>query len=118
MRRYYYKDKKEIEKLLKDSQEVGSKEQIKIVADILEDIRSRGYKAVRSYTAKFDGIDLPEVSFKVTAEEIDKAMETVDEEFIEAVKLSIENVRAYHEKQLLESYLEEKEDGIVLGLIN
>lgn len=115
MKRYYFNDKKEIEELLKSSSEIGSKEQNVIVANILEDIRLDGYEGVRKYTKKFDGIDLDEDSFKVSEEEFIEALDKVDEEFIEAIKLSIKNVEDYHKKQMLESYSEEKEDGIVLG---
>ncbi len=115
MKRYYYSNKKEISQLLKDNSEVGNKEQNDIVANILENIKENGYRAVREYTGKFDGVLLDEQQFKVSQEEFDRAFDKVDEEFIEAVKLSIANVEDYHKKQMLDSYLEEKEDGVVLG---
>ena len=115
MRRYYYKNKEDIDKLLKESQEIGNKEQNDIVSEILFNIKDNGYDAVRGYTKRFDGIDLNEDDFKVSDKEFEKALESVDEEFIEAIKLAIENVREYHEKQMLQTYMEEKEDGIVLG---
>ena len=92
MKRYYYSNKKEISQLLKDNSEVGNKEQNDIVANILENIKENGYRAVREYTGKFDGVLLDEQQFKVSQEEFDRAFDKVDEEFIEAVKLSIANV--------------------------
>lgn len=115
MKRIFYKDKAAIEALLKDNKTLGNKEQFDIVQTILDDIRVNGYEAVRNYTEKFDGISLDESAFRVTEKEIQEAMDFVDEDFIEAIKLAIKNVEAFHEKQMLTTNLEESEDGIVLG---
>lgn len=115
MKRIFYKDKLAIDALLKDNKTLGNKEQFDIVQTILDDIRENGYEAVRQYTEKFDGISLDESSFRVSEKEIQEAMDFVDEDFIEAIKLAIKNVEVFHEKQMLTTNLEESEDGIVLG---
>lgn len=115
MKRIFYKDKAAIEALLKDNKTLGNKEQFDTVQTILDDIRVNGYEAVRKYTEKFDGISLEESAFRVSEKEIQEAMDFVDEDFIEAIKLAIKNVEVFHEKQMLTTNLEESEDGIVLG---
>lgn len=112
-----YKDKKQVNRLLKSNKELGSKEQLTTVTEILQQVKAGGYPAVRQYTQKFDGIDLTEEQFQVTEKEMDEAMAYVDQEFIDAILLAISNVEDFHRKQLLRSYLEEGEDGITLGQI-
>ncbi len=115
MKRIFYKDKAAIDALLKDNKTLGNKEQFEIVQTILDDIRINGYEAVKKYTEKFDGISLDGSSFRVSEEEIQEAMDFVDEDFIEAIKMAIKNVEVFHEKQMLETTLEESEDGVILG---
>lgn len=115
MKRILYRDKAAIDALLKDNKTLGNKEQFEIVQTILDDIRVDGYEAVRKYTEKFDGISLEESSFRVSEEEIQEAMDFVDKDFIEAIKMAIMNVEVFHEKQMLFTNLEESDDGIVLG---
>lgn len=115
MKRIFYKDKKAIDALLKDNKTLGNKEQFEIVSTIIDDIRVNGYEAVRKYTEKFDGINLDESEFRVSELEIEEAMSYVDADFIEAITLAIENVEKFHKKQMLETTLEESEDGVILG---
>lgn len=115
MKRILYQDTQRVQGLLKDNKELGSKEQIETVRKILEDVREKGYEAVRGYTRNFDKIDLNEGAFRVTKEEIDRAVESVEPAFIEAMKMAIGNIEAYHQKQMQEGYLEEKEAGVLLG---
>ncbi|KAF0091215.1 MAG: histidinol dehydrogenase [Fusobacteria bacterium] len=115
MKRIFYKDKTAIDALLKDNKNLGNKEQFEIVSTILDDIKLNGYEAVRKYTEKFDGINLDESQFRVSEEEIEEAMSYVDADFIEAITLAIENVEKFHKKQMLETTLEESEDGVILG---
>lgn len=115
MKRIFYKDKTAIDALLKDNKTLGNKEQFEIVSTILDDIKVNGYEAVRKYTEKFDGINLDESQFRVSEEEIEEAMSYVDSDFIEAITLAIDNVEKFHKKQMLETTLEESEDGVILG---
>lgn len=115
MKRIFYKDKTAINALLKENKTLGNKEQFEIVQNILDDIRVNGYEAVRKYTEKFDGINLDEMEFKVSDEEIEEAMSYVDADFIVAITLAIENVEKFHKKQMLKTTLEEGEDGVILG---
>lgn len=70
------------------------------VAPIIKDVRLRGDEAVREYTSRFDGADMQPSSFRVPVEDIDRAMESLPAELVDAMKVSIENIRRFHEHQL------------------
>ncbi len=115
MRLIEYREWEKVEAFLKGSQEVGNEAQEKTVREILAAVRSQGFAALQEYTKRFDGVDLPEEAVAVTEEELEEAVSSVDAEVLEAMKLAIANVEAYHRKQLLEGYMEEPEEGILLG---
>ena len=64
----------------------------KSVEDIIENVKSSGDKALRGYTLDFDKVYLE--NFKVAEEEIDKAYNEGDIEFIEILKESIKNIKS------------------------
>ena len=86
-----------------------------IVADIIEQVKTRGDKALFEYTEKFDHCKVTAENFRVTREEIDAAYQELSPEFVETMKLSAENIRKYHEKQVRNSWFDAKPDGTILG---
>ena len=86
-----------------------------IVADIIEQVKTRKDDAVNEYTKKFDKWDTDSLSLQVTREEIDEAYTKIDAPFIEVMKKSAENIRVFHQKQLHNSWFEPKTDGTILG---
>ena len=88
---------------------------IKVVEEILADVKNQGDEALIKYTKKFDGVELNSASIKVTPEEIIAARSLVDEEFMEAIKLAAKNIYEYHEKQKKNSWMHTKEGGVILG---
>ena len=84
-----------------------------IVKDIIENVRKNGDKAVREYTIKFDG-KAPE-SVEVTREEIEAAAAQCDPAFIETLKKAAANIRDFHERQKQQSWLNTKENGVIMG---
>jgi len=72
---------------------------LKRVADIVDDIAANGDKSLIAYTEKFDGIKLDAKDLKLAGFEIKQAAKTVEPKVIEALKLAIKRIRAYHEKQ-------------------
>ena len=103
-----------LEDLLKRSPNHYS-EYEKIVADIIEQVRERKDEAVFDYTEKFDQIRLSSQSVRVTEAEIESAMQQTEPEFLEIMRKAARNIRAYHEKQLQNSWLDFQENGIILG---
>lgn len=87
----------------------------KTVAEIIENVKTNKNKAVFEYTKKFDGFDLTSQNIKVTEEEINEAITSMDAEFIAVMEKSAANIREYHEKQKCNSWFDAKEDGTILG---
>ncbi|HHV63926.1 MAG TPA: histidinol dehydrogenase [Peptococcaceae bacterium] len=87
------------------------------VREIITKVKTEGDKALQELTAQFDGVDYRDRGFKVTDEEIERAYQEVDEQFLRAIRQAAENIRQYHEKQKRVSWLESKEDGTILGQI-
>ncbi|MCI9446237.1 MAG: histidinol dehydrogenase [Lachnospiraceae bacterium] len=85
------------------------------VNDIIENVRGQGDHAVFSYTKQFDGAELDSHSVLVTREEIDEAYRLVDEKLIRVMQKSLDNIRAYHEKQKQYSWFDSRPDGVLLG---
>lgn len=84
-----------------------------IVADIIADVRENGDAAVKAYCAKFDKAEL--TSLEVTPEEIQEAISQVEPEFLDILREAAENVRAFHSRQVRNSFVIADKPGIVLG---
>ena len=83
------------------------------VAGILSDVRENGDEALYRYCEKFDGVRLS--SLEVTQAEIDAALTEVPPEFIRVLERAAENIRAFHQKQVRESFIACERDGVVMG---
>lgn len=84
-----------------------------IVAEIIENVKANGDKALFEYCKKFDKADL--TSLLVTEEEINEALSIVEPKFIEILERAAKNIRKFHEKQVRNSFIINDEDGIVIG---
>ena len=103
-----------VEKILSRSQlEHGNVQEI--VNNILADIKARGDEAVFEYTEKFDKVKIDASNFVVTDEEIEYAYTQVDQKLIDVIKKSADRIRAFHEKQKINSWCEPSENGEMLG---
>ena len=86
------------------------------VNEIIEAVKTTGDRALFDYTLKFDTFALNSENIKVTKEEIEEAYTKLDSGLIEVIKKSAENIRAFHTKQLRNSWFDAKEDGTILGM--
>ena len=85
------------------------------VQEILDDVKTKGDKALFNYTEKFDKVTITPESIRVTEEEIAEAYEQVDDKLIEIIRKSLKNIKEYHEKQICYSWFDSKPDGTLLG---
>lgn len=81
----------------------------KAVRKILADVRKRGDAAVRAYTKKFDGVVSRE--YEVSAKFVDQ----IPAVQAEALRAAHDRIRAFHEKQLQQSWDFTDVDGTRLG---
>ena len=84
-----------------------------IVADILYDVRKNGDKAVLAYCAKFDKAELD--TLEVSKQEIAEAIDAVEPEFLDILKKAAANIRAFHSRQVRNSFVLADKPGVVLG---
>ena len=84
-----------------------------VVADIIANVRKNGDRAVLEYNLKFDKADLK--SLLVSQEEIDEAFASVEPRFLSILEQAAENIRAFHSKQVRNSFVIADRPGIVLG---
>jgi len=84
------------------------------VRGILQDVLHKGDSAVLEYTHRFDRHDLPLEQLRVTPEEFADAYARVKPEQVDALKLAAENIRAFHQRQVQESW-EYRRDDVLLG---
>ena len=86
------------------------------VNEIIENVKNKKDQALFEYTKKFDKFELNADNIKVTRKEIEEAYTKLDAGLIEVIKKSAENIRAFHLKQLRNSWFDAKEDGTILGI--
>lgn len=86
-----------------------------VVADIVNNVRQNGDRAVFEYTKKFDKWDIDADSIRVTEAEIEEAFKAAEEEFVDVLKRAAANIEDFHRKQLRNSWIDTKPDGSILG---
>ncbi len=84
-----------------------------VVTAIIADVIDRGDAALYDYARKFDKAELS--TLEVTAEEIDEAFAAVEETFLDILREAAANIRAFHEKQVRNSFIINEKDGVVTG---
>lgn len=85
------------------------------VAEIIENVKTKGDEAVFDYTRQFDKFDLNAGNIQVTREEIEAAYQEIPADLVAVYRKSAENIRVFHEKQLRNSWFDPKPDGTILG---
>ncbi len=83
------------------------------VYEIIEQVREKKDEALLVYTKRFDKVE-PE-SLEVPREEILKARDQADPEFVKALERARDNIAAFHQRQCRQGYRMESEDGVILG---
>jgi histidinol dehydrogenase len=84
------------------------------VAAIIHDVREQGDAALVDYSKRFDGISLAPSDLRVGEDFLCETAAHADPVVVNALRESIRNVRAFHEKEIQHSWrLESKPDGYV-----
>jgi histidinol dehydrogenase len=87
-----------------------------VVANILKDVKLRGDAAVLEYTNRFDKTNASSmVDLELSQTELQAALEGLPADQRTALKDAADRVRRYHEKQVMQSWTYEEEDGTLLG---
>lgn len=83
-----------------------------IVADIIENVKKNGDRAIKEYTERFDKLKLD--NLELPKERLEQAKNNVSKEFLEVLTESAENIRQFHSKQLRKDF-EINENGRIVG---
>lgn len=110
-----YQGKKDIDKIegILTRTQMDSLEVLERVDEILEEVRTRGDKAVVEFTRMYDGHRLD--NLRVSREEIEEAKSNIDINLKKALIKAIDNITSFHKKQVREDYFIKEGQDIVLG---
>ncbi|SDT92414.1 histidinol dehydrogenase [Halopseudomonas salegens] len=86
------------------------------VEEIIAAVRAKGDAALIEYTARFDALDVASMAdLTLDRARLEQALERISSEQRQALEVSAERVRLYHEKQQQPSWRYTEADGTVLG---
>ena len=85
------------------------------VRKIIEGVRFYGDEAILKYTRKFDRVKLTAKHLKVSETEISAAFQNINPEFVSTLKVIIDNVTKFYNKQIKKSWKLKGEEGTSLG---
>jgi histidinol dehydrogenase len=87
-----------------------------VVAGILKDVKTRGDVAVLEYTNRFDKTNASSLAeLEVSKTELQAALNGLPANQREALQAAADRVKAYHEKQVMQSWSYTEADGTLLG---
>jgi histidinol dehydrogenase len=86
------------------------------VARILDDVLLLGDEAVREYTRRFDGVDLPPSDWELPSEDWQGALDRIEPGLRAALELAVDRVSGYHQHQRPEGFRLEGDDGSLVGM--
>ena len=98
---------------LKSRAQNSDKDVIPAVSEIIENVKANGDSAVKDYTIKFDG-KAPE-KVEISSEDIDGLIAKCSPEYLETVKKAAANIADFHQRQVQQSWLTTKENGVIMG---
>jgi len=86
------------------------------VADIIADVRKRGDQAVLQYTEQFDRVPASSLAeLELTQADLQAALHGLPAEQRQALEVAAGRVRAFHERQVADSWVFTEDDGTRLG---
>ena len=109
------KTRRQVREILSQRDTGRYTEQEAIVQEILARVRQEGDAALFDYTERFDHITLTPETIAVTESEINAAYEKVPDSLLEVIRSAHASIRAFHEKQRMNSWFTTTEDGTFLG---
>lgn len=105
----------DIKELLESRASTSYEAYEQVVRDVLSQVQEKGQEALYSYTKQFDGVEIDDDSFRVSAAEIKAAYDDVSDELINVMKKAAKRIADYHELQIQKSWFTTDETGSILG---
>jgi len=108
----YQEYSSEIEQQLAQRRDFFIEQEIETsVKEIINRVKNNGNSALSEYTARFDNVQLDK--FRVENKEVEAAYNKVEDAFLKSLNKAVENVKAFHEKQLTNSWFDSSGGQIV-----
>ncbi|MBD2181585.1 histidinol dehydrogenase [Planktothrix sp. FACHB-1355] len=85
------------------------------VREVLQAVQRQGDRAVLHYTQEFDRQFLTPEQLRVSGSELDAAYQQVSKELLDAIQLARAQIEAFHRQRVPKSWVQFKEDEVVLG---
>ena len=82
-------------------------------AEIVENVRTGGDEAVKSYSKKFDGWT-PDV-LELSREEMERLSDRCSKEFLDSLRRAADNIYDFHSRQKQQSRIDPQQNGIIMG---
>ena len=87
-----------------------------IVQNIIDDIKSKKNSALKEHISKFDSwTPNSDEDLKISTESMETAYNNIDEKLKNALHLSYDRIKTYHEKQKPKSWFDDEPNGTILG---
>lgn len=108
----YQEYSSEIEQQLAQRRDFFIEQEIETsVKEIINRVKNNGNSALSEYTARFDNVQLDK--FRIENKEVEAAYNKVEDAFLNSLNKAVENVKAFHEKQLTNSWFDSSGGQIV-----
>jgi len=102
-------------KKLCDRTSVGRKRVTESVRKIIDDVKLHDDYALVRYTRKFDKVKLSPKQLKVSESETSGAYQDISPDFVNTLKVVIENVTKFYKRQIKKPWKIKDSDGVILG---
>ena len=84
-----------------------------VVAEIIENVKTRGDAALFEYAERFDGAR--PASLEVDEDEWNAAVSRVEPDFIGVLRRAADNIEDFHRRQIRQGFISDSKDGVVTG---
>lgn len=112
MIRIYEFDKLSPEEIL--NRDIQAEEDVSAAVDaVLADVKANGDTALRTYTKRFDGVELADL--RVGEAEIEAAWASLDTDFLTTLERAADNIRHFHAQQVHKDFVLTDKPGTIMG---
>ena len=103
-------------KILLGARATSLSDAARVSADIIEEVRKNGDKALIKLTKKFDGLDLTAKDLIVDLNEIDEATSKISPDEYDSLRFAADRITSFHLRQMPENFEYVDDAGIKMGM--
>lgn len=96
------------------NRDIQAEEDVSAAVDaVLADVKANGDTALRTYTKRFDGVELADL--RVGEAEIEAAWASLDTDFLTTLERAADNIRHFHAQQVHKDFVLTDKPGTIMG---